>query len=157
MIIDRFVWYVMVHLNVDTNAVQFCRIFCIFCLFALYLLHTSILYNVLSIKVSDNNVYMFHIHLYCSGPIWLDILYTQITADNSLCKILIPNITYKFNYLTCHVIQTKYTEYPTELDRVSIHVQMNHNVTTAIQMYMKHINIVVGHLYRQDIIQYTSM
>ena len=97
-------------------------------MYALYLLHTSILYNVLSIKVSDNNVYMFHIHLYCSGPIWLDILYTQITADNSLCKILIPNITYKFNYLTCHVIQTKYTEYPTELDRVSIHVQMNHNV-----------------------------
>jgi hypothetical protein len=53
---------------------------------ALYLLH--ILCNVLSIKVSDNNVYMIHIHLYRSGPIWLDILYTQITGDYSLYKIL---------------------------------------------------------------------
>ena len=65
---------------------------------ALYLLH--ILYNVLSIKVSDNNVYMIHVHLYHSGPIRLDSLYTQITGDNSLYKILTPNITYKINYLT---------------------------------------------------------
>ena len=72
---------------------------------ALYLLH--ILYNVLSIKVSDNKVYMIHVHLYRSGPIWLGILYTKITGDNSLYKILIPNITYKINYLTCRVIQTK--------------------------------------------------
>ena len=62
----------------------------------------------MSIKVSDNNVYMIHIHLYRSGPIWLDILYTQITGDNSLYKILTSNITYKFNYLTCHVIQKIY-------------------------------------------------
>jgi hypothetical protein len=45
---------------------------------ALYLLH--ILYNVLSIKVSDNKVYMIHVHLYRSGPIWLDILYTKMTG-----------------------------------------------------------------------------
>ena len=61
----------------------------------------------MSIKVSDNNVYMIHIQLYRSGPIWLDILCTQITGDNSICKILTPNKIYKFNYLTCHVIQTK--------------------------------------------------
>ena len=78
----------------------------------------------MSIKVSDNNVYTIHIHLYRSGPIWLDVLCTQITGDNSLCKIITPNITYTFNYLTCRVIQTKYTEYPTELERVSIHVQI---------------------------------
>ena len=42
----------------------------------------------MSIKVSDNNVYMIHIHLYRIGPIWLDILCTQITGDNSICKIL---------------------------------------------------------------------
>ena len=41
----------------------------------------------------------------------------KITGDNSLYKIL-DNITYKINYLTCRVIQTKYTQYPTELDRV---------------------------------------
>ena len=70
----------------------------------------------MSIKVSDNNVYLIHIHLYRSGPTWLDILCTQIAGDNSICKILTPNITYRFNYLTCRVIQTKYTEYPTELD-----------------------------------------
>ena len=58
----------------------------------------------MSIKVSDNNVYMIHIQLYRSVPIWLDILCTQITGDNSLCKILTSNITYKFNYLTCHAI-----------------------------------------------------
>ena len=50
----------------------------------------------MSIKVSDNNVYMIHVHLYHSGPIWLGILYTQITGDNSLYKILTSNITYKF-------------------------------------------------------------
>ena len=61
----------------------------------------------MSTKVSDNNVYMIHIHLYRSGDIWLDTLCTQITSDNSLCKILTPYITYTFNYLTCHVIQTK--------------------------------------------------
>jgi hypothetical protein len=91
-------------------------------------------------KVSDNNVYMIHIHLYRSGHIWLDILYTQITGDNSLYKILTPNITYKFNNLTCHVIQTKYTEYPTELD---IHVQIKYdNIQVRISYYftLKHIN-----------------
>ena len=61
----------------------------------------------MSIKVSDNNVYAIHIHLYRSGHIWLDTLCTQMTSDNSLCKILTPYITYKCNYLTCHVIQTK--------------------------------------------------
>ena len=78
----------------------------------------------MSIKVSDKNVYTIHIHLYRSGPIWLDILCTQITGDNLLCKILTPNITYRVNNLTCRVIQTKYTEYPTELDCFSIHVQI---------------------------------
>jgi hypothetical protein len=34
------------------------------------------------------------------------------------------NITYRFNYLTYHVIQTKYTEYPTELD---IHLQIKYD------------------------------
>ena len=94
----------------------------------------------MSIKVSDNNVYMIHIHLYRSGHIWLDILYTQITGDNSLYKILTPNITYKFNNLTCHVIQTKYTEYPTELD---IHVQIKYdNIQVRISYYftLKHID-----------------
>ena len=94
----------------------------------------------MSIKVSDNNVYMIHIHLYRSGHIWLDILYTQITGDNSLYKILTPNITYKFNNLTCHVIQTKYTEYPTELD---IHVQIKYdNIQVRISYYftLMHIN-----------------
>ena len=81
----------------------------------------------MSIKVSDNNVYMIHIHLYRSGPIWLDILCTQIAGDNSLCKILTPNITYKFYYLTCHVIQTKYTEYPTKLDCFSVHVEIKYD------------------------------
>ena len=51
----------------------------------------------------------------------------KINGDNSLYKILTPNITYKINYLTCRVIQTKYTEYPTELDRVSIHVQIKYD------------------------------
>ena len=108
-----------------------------------YICYLHILCNVPSIKVSDNNVYTIHIHLYRSGPIWLDILCTQITGDNSLCKILTPNITYKFNYLTCHVIQTKYTEYPTELDRVSIHVQIKYdNIQVRISYYftLKHIN-----------------
>ena len=73
---------------------------------ALYLLH--ILCNVLSIKVSENNVYMIHMHLYRSG-----LLYTKITGGNSLYNILTPNITYKINYLTCRVKQTNYTEYPT--------------------------------------------
>jgi hypothetical protein len=94
----------------------------------------------MSIKVSDNNLYMIHKHLYRSGPIWLDILCTQIAGDNSLCKILIPNITYKFNYLTCHVIQTKYTEYPTELERVSIHVQIKicyYSGSNLILLYAK--------------------
>ena len=99
--------------------------------------------NVLSIKVSDNNVYMIHIHLYRSGTIWVDILCTQITGDNSLYKILTPNITYRFNYLTCRVIQTKYTEYPTELDRVSIHVQIKYDsiqVRISYCFTLKHIN-----------------
>ena len=90
--------------------------------------------------MSDINVYMIHIHMYRSVPIWLDILYTQITGDNSLYKILTPNITYKFNYLTCYVIQTKYTEYPTELD---IHVQIKYdNIQVRISYYftLKHIN-----------------
>ena len=59
----------------------------------------------MSIKVSDNNVYMIHIHLYRSGPIWLDILYTQITGDKSLYKTLNPNITY--NVTTLRVIKYK--------------------------------------------------
>ena len=97
----------------------------------------------MSIKVSDNNLYMIHKHLYRSGPIWLDILCTQIAGDNSLCKILTPNITYTFNYLTCHVIQTKYTEYPTELDCVSIHVQIKYdNIQVRISycFTLKHID-----------------
>jgi hypothetical protein len=53
-----------------------------------YICYLHILCNVPSIKVSDNNVYMIHIHLYLSGAIWLDILCTQITGDNSICKIL---------------------------------------------------------------------
>ena len=110
---------------------------------ALYLLH--IFYNVLSIKVSDNNVYTIHVHLYRSGPIRLDSLYTQITGDNSLYKILTPNITYTINYLTCCVIQTKYTEYPTELDRVSIHVQIKYdNIQVRISycFTLKNINFI---------------
>ena len=90
--------------------------------------------------MSDNNVYTIHIHMHRSVPIWLDILYTQITGDNSLYKILTPNITYIFNYLTCYVIQTKYTEYPTELD---IHVQIKYdNIQVRISYYftLKHIN-----------------
>ena len=93
---------------------------------ALYLLH--ILYNV--------HVYK-GVRQYClcdsytSVPQWTYNGSTssmhKITGDNSLYKILIPNIIYKFNYLTCHVIQTKYTEYPTELDRVSIHVKIKYD------------------------------
>jgi hypothetical protein len=76
---------------------------------ALYLLH--ILYNVLSIKMSDSNVYMIHIHMYRSVPIWLDILYTQITGDNSLYKILTPNITYTRNklFIEIHIYIYMYT------------------------------------------------
>jgi hypothetical protein len=51
---------------------------------------------------------MIHMHLYRSG-----LLYSKITGGNSLYNILTPNITYKINYLTCRVKQTKYTEYPT--------------------------------------------
>jgi hypothetical protein len=97
----------------------------------------------MSIKVSDNNVYMIHIHLYRSGPIWLDILCTQIAGDNLVCKILTPNITYKFNYLTCHVIQTKYKEYPTKLDCFSIHVEIKYdNIQVRISycFTLKHIH-----------------
>ena len=69
---------------------------------ALYLLH--ILYNVLSIKVSDNKVYMIHVHLYRSPTYMARHPLYKITGNNSLYKILTPNIAYKINYLTCRVI-----------------------------------------------------
>ena len=89
---------------------------------------------------------MIHIHLYRSGPIWLDILYAQITGDNSLCKILTHNITYRRNYLTCHVIQTKYTEYPTELD---IHLQIKYD---NIQVRISYLLYAKAYKFQRTII-----